>query len=84
MAPFDDEIFDRWSKKSDEALLEEADAGLRGQGAMGEMQRRLRTALVEQMKAADRLSKRIYWLNVVLVVLTVVITVLTTIMVVQL
>jgi len=60
-----------WSKASDDELAQEAQAGLRGQGAPVEMSRRLRDAILD-LKAAilneERVIKR---LTVVLVVLTV-------------
>ncbi len=66
-----------WQQMSDDDLVNEADTGLRGQGAPVEMMRRLRNALVDQLESTTRLTKRITWLTYVLVVLTVVIVGLT-------
>ena len=55
-----------WQDKTDDQLAEEAQTGLRGQGATVEMMRRLREALVEHLRATNRLTA---WLTVFTIVL---------------
>ena len=60
---------DKWSdedKWTDEKLADEAQVGRRGQGAIVEMLRRLREALLEQQRSANRLTWVILFLTVVL------------------
>lgn len=45
-----------WTNKSDEDLAEEANHGLRGQGAIVEMTRRLRDSNLAAEKATTRLT----------------------------
>jgi hypothetical protein len=60
---------EQWQDRTDDQLAEEAQTGLRGQGATVEMMRRLRDALVEHLRATNRLTA---WLTVFTIVLLVV------------
>ncbi len=55
-----------WHTRSDEELAKEANTGMGGQGAVVEMVRRLRVAIVEQQRSANRLTWVILFLTVVL------------------
>jgi hypothetical protein len=48
---------------SDEQLVAEAQAGLRGQGASVEMMRRLKAMIEHELQAANELSRKINGLN---------------------
>ena len=61
-----------WSRFTDVGLADEAQQGLRGQGATVEMMRRLREATTKQQEAMNTLTKWIVGLTVTLVALTVV------------
>ena len=63
---------DRWDKKPDGKLVEEAEIGLHGQGAVVEMMRQLKDSLVEQQKSTNRLTLVIIGLTVALVFLAIV------------
>ncbi len=70
-------MVNEWQKKTDDELVDEAQTGLRGQGAAVEMTRRLRDSLVKQLKATNRLTKWIRVLTFSLLVITAVIAWLT-------
>jgi hypothetical protein len=53
-------------------LTSEAQQGLRGQGAIVEAMHRLTVRLDAFSASSDRYSNRMFWLNIILVVLTVV------------
>lgn len=55
---------------NDEELAEQADNGLRGQGALVEMMSRLRKSLVDLDNATTRYSQILVWLTIILVILT--------------
>jgi len=59
-----------WENRTDEQLAQEADAGLRGQGAVVETMHRLRETLVEQQKSTNCLTWVILGCTVALVFLT--------------
>src|SRR5262249_17284637 len=59
-----------WAGKSDNELNEIADAGLRGQGALGETNRRLREAIVGMKEAIHAEEVAIKRLTVWLVIMT--------------
>lgn len=62
---------DKWSdedKWTDEKLAIEAQEGLRGQGAVVEMMRRLRDAIVKQQRSTNLLTWVIIGLTIVLVI----------------
>ncbi len=62
---------DKWSdedKWTDEKLAIEAQEGLRGQGAVVEMMRRLRDAIVKQQRSTNWLTWVIIGLTIVLVI----------------
>jgi hypothetical protein len=52
-----------WKDWTDEELANEAQAGVRGQGALVEAMRRLRDGSIEQQNTANRLATKIYWLT---------------------
>jgi hypothetical protein len=54
---------------TEQELIHEAQHGLRGQGAVVEMQRRLKNVVEEQTKATVKLDRRMFWLTVVGIVL---------------
>ena len=61
--------------KADDELVQEADHGLRGQGALVEMMRRLKDALLEQGKSTERittLTQVLVWFTGVMIILAVV------------
>ena len=60
-----------WHTRTDEELAKEAQTGLSGQGAIVEMMRRLRDAIVEQQRSTNRLTWVIIALTVVLVFVSV-------------
>jgi hypothetical protein len=55
---------DNVDKASDAELASNAELGLRGQGAVVEMMRRLRQTLQETSGAADKLNKRLLYYSV--------------------
>ena len=59
-----------WEQKTDEQLAQEADDGLKGQGAVVTTMCRLRDALVKQQKSTNCLTWVILGCTVVLVILT--------------
>ena len=62
----DNDMPKEWKDRTDDELTNEAQTGLRGQGATVEMMRRLRDALTIQQRATNRLT---VWLIVLTVVL---------------
>ena len=60
-----------WHKWTDEELAREAQEGLRGQGAVVEMMRRLRDAIVKQQRSTNWLTWVIIGLTVALVIVEV-------------
>ena len=61
-----------WSDYGWMHLADEAQAGLRGQGAIVEAMHRLTDRLDAFSASSDRYSSRMFWLNIILLVLTVV------------
>jgi hypothetical protein len=61
---------DEWSRLSDQQLTKVAQEGLQGQGAPVEAMRRLRTALERAGESSDRYSRRMFWLTVIVTMLT--------------
>ena len=61
-----------WSELTDEKLARIAQEGLQGQGAPVEAMRRLRVAIEQSSAKSDVYSRRMFWLTVILTVLTVV------------
>ena len=53
-------------------LADEAQAGMRGQGAIVEAMHRLTVRLDAFSKSSDRYSSRMFWLSMILLVLTMV------------
>ena len=60
---------EQWQDRTDDNLVEEAQTGLRGQGAVVEMMRRLKNSLVGQQKSTNRLTWGIALLTVALLIL---------------
>ena len=60
-----------WEEWSDKDLADEAQSGVRGQGAVVEAMRRLREAIVKQQQSTNRLTIWLIVLTVVLLVLSV-------------
>jgi hypothetical protein len=63
---------DEWQTLSDEKLARIAQDDLQGQGAPVEAMRRLRLALETASRKSDTYSRRMFWLTIVLAVLTLV------------
>jgi hypothetical protein len=63
---------DEWAHLSDEKLARIAQDGLQGQGAPVEAMRRLRLAIETASGKSDTYSRRMFWLTIVLAVLTLV------------
>ena len=61
-----------WMDLSDEKLAAIAQQGLQGQGAPVEAMRRLRVAIEKSSAKSDIYSRRMWWLTIVLAVLTLV------------
>jgi len=61
-----------WTELTDEKLARIAQDGLQGQGAPVEAMRRLRVAIEQSSAKSDVYSRRMFWLTVILTVLTVV------------
>ena len=61
-----------WSDHDWKQLADEAQAGLTGQGAVVEAMHRLTDRFDAFSASSDRYSKRMYWLNIILLFLTVV------------
>jgi hypothetical protein len=61
-----------WSELTDEKLARIAQEGLQGQGAPVEAMRRLRVAIEQSSAKSDVYSRRMFWLTVILTLLTVV------------
>ena len=59
-----------WTEYSDTELSDEAQQGLRGQGALVEALRRHREELVNQQKSGNALSRRMFFLAFVGIALT--------------
>ena len=57
-----------WSRLTDNELADEAQQGLRGQGATVEMMRRLKEAGARQLAASETLTRWIAWLTFALAV----------------
>lgn len=60
----------RFEEESDHDLAIQADSGLRGQGSLVEMMRRLKDSLLEQAKTTNKLNTRLYWLTVAIFLFT--------------
>jgi len=61
-----------WPEWNDEELANEAQIGIRGQGAVVESTRRLRAQLEAAGESSDVYSRRMWWLNIILAFLTLV------------
>lgn len=61
-----------WTELTDDKLARIAQDGLQGQGAPVEAMRRLRVAIEQSSAKSDIYSRRMFWLNVILAVLTLV------------
>jgi hypothetical protein len=61
---------DEWARLSDQELAKIAQDGLQGQGAPVEAMRRLRVALESARESSDKYSRRMFWLTVIITVLT--------------
>jgi hypothetical protein len=59
-----------WIGLTDDKLASVAQEGLQGQGAPVEAMRRLRVAIEEASAKSDTYSRRMWWLNIILAVLT--------------
>jgi hypothetical protein len=66
-----------WSDPDWKQLADEAQAGLRGQGAVVEAMHRLTDRLDAFSASSDRYSNRMFWLNIILLVLNIILLVLT-------
>jgi hypothetical protein len=63
---------EEWRALSDEKLARIAQDDLQGQGASVEAMRRLRVAIETASSKSDTYSRRMWWLTIVLAVLTLV------------
>jgi hypothetical protein len=63
---------DEWRQLSDEKLARVAQDGLQGQGAPVEAMRRLRAAIEKSSTKSDIYSRRMFYLTVILTILTIV------------
>jgi hypothetical protein len=61
-----------WKDKTDDELAKEAHAGRVGQGGVVESIRRLRDSVDAFSASSDKYSARMFWLNIILAVLTLV------------
>jgi hypothetical protein len=61
---------DEWTRLSDEQLAKIAQDGMQGQGAPVEAMRRLKAALERAGQSSDRYSRRMFWLTVIITILT--------------
>lgn len=61
-----------WAELSDHELAEIAQQGMKGQGAPVEAMRRLRLAIDKASSSSDRYATRMWWLTVVIGLLTLV------------
>jgi hypothetical protein len=61
---------DEWTRLSDQQLAKVAQDGLQGQGAPVETMRRLRVALERAGESSDRYARRMFWLTVIITLLT--------------
>jgi hypothetical protein len=61
---------DEWARQSDQQLAKIAQDGLQGQGAPVEGMRRLREAMERASESSDRYSRRMFWLTVIITLLT--------------
>jgi hypothetical protein len=61
---------DEWSRLSDQQLAKVAKDDLQGQGAPVEAMRRLRTALEKASESNDRYSRKMFWLTLIITLLT--------------
>ena len=59
-----------WTELTDDRLAAIAQQGLQGQGAPVEAMRRLRVAIEQSSAKSDTYSRRMFWLNIILAVLT--------------
>jgi hypothetical protein len=59
-----------WTDLPDDQLAKIAQDGLQGQGAPVEAMRRLRIAIERASSESDKYSRRMYWLTVVVTLLT--------------
>jgi len=62
----------KWTNLSEEELARVAQDDLQGQGAPVEAMRRLRVAIESASAKSDTYSRRMFWLTVVLTILTIV------------
>lgn len=69
---FEREAWDKLADAANSGL-----SGLSGQGAVVEAGRRMVAAIERADKTASKLSRHIYWLNIIIVACTVIMTVLT-------
>jgi hypothetical protein len=70
-----------WHDQSDDDLLNKAQEGMKGQGALVESMRRLRKSIDGLRESSDRYSKWVVGLTIVLVGLTIVLAILTALLV---
>jgi len=61
-----------WKDWTDDELAKEAQTGVRGQGAIVEATRRLRESIRAFSISSDKYSRWMFWLTIVLTVLTLV------------
>ncbi len=61
-----------FTERDDNQLTHDADAGLRGQGSIVEMMRRLKNSVIELEKSTSRQQKKMTYLTIAVVFLTVV------------
>jgi hypothetical protein len=59
-----------WPDQTDQQLADEAQTGLRGQGAIVESNRRLRNSINAMRRSTDRYSGVMVFLTVILTILT--------------
>jgi hypothetical protein len=65
-------LITEWKRHTWDQLASEAQAGLSGQGAVVEAMHRLTDAVDAFSKSSDTYSHRMFWLNIILLILTVV------------
>jgi len=58
-----------FEKATDIELSDEAQTGLRGQGAVVEMMRRLKDSIIEQVRSTNRLNMALLWFTIAIFVL---------------
>ena len=61
-----------FDKATDKALADEAQTGLRGQGAVVEMMRRLKDSVDKLNQSTTKLNRRLLWVTVAILILTII------------